>query len=575
MQLKGNRIHRRLERIYGPETALEILPDLERLIEKYAGTISPQTSGWSEADAFLITYADSITGDAPPLQILAHFLREQVGNAISMVHLLPFYPYSSDDGFAVEDFREVRSDLGDWEDIRSLSKEHRLVFDGVINHVSSTSVYMQGYVRGDPACEDFFVALDPATDTSKVLRTRNLPLLHEYDTVEGKRWLWTTFSDDQIDLNFRNPKVLLEIVDVLFGYAAAGASIIRLDAIPYLWKQLGTSCAHLPETHELIKLLRDLYNTVAPHVLLLTETNVPHNENISYFGDRGDEAQIIYNFSLPPLVLWSLVEGDATILSKWAQSIEYIGERATYLNITATHDGIGMRPTEGILSETQRARLVQMAYDHGGAMTGKRNEDGSVAPYELNLSYFDAVNDPRNDEPDELRIARFLVAQSIPMALMGIPGIYIHSLLGSRNDYAGVEASGRARSINRQQLDLESLQTQLADPTSLRARIFSQIKARLELRARQRAFSPDAPQCILDLGPGVFAVERTHPASGERLIALHNVTNAAIDLPLGGASPDLRGKDILNDEAIGFDSKTLSFSPYQVRWINAEPLTNN
>jgi len=557
-------ISQRLEFVYGLEKSREILPRVAALLERYRGRISPRIAGWSQKDALLISYADSILGGpdekTPPLRTLHRFLKTHVGEALSYVHLLPFFPFTSDDGFAVTDFRAVRDDLGTWDDVREFAADYRLVFDGVINHVSSSSVYMKGYESGDPKYKDFFISLSPDTDTRSVLRTRNLPLLHDYRTADGLKWLWTTFSRDQIDLNFWNPEVLLEILDVLLGYAANGASMIRLDAIPYMWKELGTSCAHLPQTHELIKLIRDVLQAVAPHVSLLTETNVPHRENVTYFGDRGDEAQMIYNFALAPLILWSLVTGDASVLSRWAAGIEWIGPGATYLNITATHDGIGMRPTEGLLDEPARAALVQLAKDHGGDVTGKRNSDGTISPYELNLNYFDAVNDPRANESIELQIQRFMVSQAVPMALMGTPGIYIHSLLGSRNDYAGVKATGRARSINREQLAEESLCRELSQPQSLRAKIFNEMKRLLTLRAEQSAFHPDATQEILDYGREVFAVRRHNRQTGQTIVAAHNMTAK----PLHATQlPD--GRDLLAPDVNTIDVRTLA--PYQIRWI--------
>lgn len=553
----------RLRFLYGEGEAPGVFRAVEKLLEKYEGRIPLRESGWSERDAFLITYGDSLVGEGPPLQALLDFLNGRVGDLISFVHLLPFYPYTSDDGFAVTDFREVRKDLGGWNEVDQLAQKYRLVFDGVINHVSSLSGYMKKYSAGDPEFAEFFIALDPATGTSSVLRTRDLPLLHEYSTSAGAKWLWTTFSQDQIDLNFRNPRVLLEILDVLLFYAEKGASMIRLDAIPYLWKELGTSCAHLPQTHELIKLIRDVYDHAAPHVLLLTETNVPHLENLSYFGHKGDEAQIIYNFSLPPLIVWSLFKGNAGVLSRWADGLEFVGDRATYLNITATHDGIGMRPTEGILSKAERAEMVQLAYDRGGDMTGKRNGNGTVSPYELNISYFDAINDPRAEESIEIRVGRFLVSQAIPMALMGMPGVYIHSLLGSGNDHEGVRRSGRARSINRQQLFLEDLKVELADPLSQRSRVLSEYSRLLWLRRQQSAFHPDARQKILDLGPELFVVRRSNIFTDETITALHNVSGGEVRARL-----EAGGWDVINGEMA--EAGEIRMAPYQVRWIREQ-----
>jgi sucrose phosphorylase len=557
----GERILECLRFVYGDERAPGILAQIEGLVARHAPFIPARPSGHAQRDALLISYGDSILGSQSPLEALRGFLRAEVGDLISFVHLLPFYPFTSDDGFSVVDFRAVREDLGTWEDIERFAQDYRLVFDGVINHVSASSRYMTGYAAGDPAYADFFVALDPGTDTRSVLRTRNLPLLHDYPTREGVKWLWTTFSRDQLDLNYANPAVLLEILDVLLFYARKGASMVRLDAIPYLWKELGTSCAHLPQTHTLIRLIRTVYDLASPHTGLLTETNVPHRENLSYFGEGGDEAQMIYNFSLAPLILWSLYKGDASVLSEWARSIEFVSDRATYLNITATHDGIGMRPTEGILSHAQRMELVQLARDHGGDMTGKRNGDGSATPYELNLNYFDAVNDPRADEPAGLQVRRFMVSQAIPLALMGIPGIYIHSLLGSRNDLDGVGRTGRARSINRQQLEIGALRRELGDPESLRARVFSAYRDLLRRRAQQSAFDPGAAQRILDCGPSVFAVRRENARTGEALVALHNVTERPVSLALDSVPVfDLLARQRLDGGAV-------SLAPYQTRWL--------
>jgi len=561
------RMRARLEFIYGAGRAADVMRALEELLRRYEGRLPRGAAGWSERDALLITYADTIREDgSPPLRALDRFLTERVGDRISFVHLLPFYPYSSDDGFAVQDFRQVRPELGSWDDVALLARHYRLAFDAVINHVSASGVYARGYCAGDPRFRDFFIALDPGTDTSSVLRTRNLPLLHDYDTSEGRKWLWTTFSRDQVDLNLANPRVLLEVVDVLLFYVERGASVLRLDAIPYLWKELGTSCAHLPRTHELIKLLRDVFNLAAPHVLLLAECNVPQRENLSYLGAGGDEAQVVYNFTMPPLVLFSIHKGDASRLTEWARTIRKVGGRATYLNVTATHDGIGMRPTEGLLGEPERGELLDLARAHGGDVTGKRNPDGSISPYELNLNYFDAVNDPRAEEPLELQVRRFMLSQAIPLGFIGIPAVYVHSLLGSRNDLEGVRRTGRARSINRAVLRADELCRELDDGLSLRGRVFREYGRLLEVRRRESAFHPDADQEVPDLGPAVFAVLRRNEHTGERILALHNVTGRALSLSGRGALADAPSADLLTGEqfAAGAD---VPLDSYQVRWL--------
>ncbi|MDF3058472.1 MAG: putative sucrose phosphorylase [Rariglobus sp.] len=554
-------VRERLRRLYPADVADSLADELLALAARYRERIAPAREGWSERDVFLITYGDTIkVRDEAPLRTLLRFLRKNLGPAVTIVHLLPHFPFSSDDGFSVVDYRAVRGDLGAWTDLSEMAEDYRLVYDAVVNHASQHSAYIQGHCAGEDPYVDFAVAIPPGTDTSRVLRTRNLPLLHPFGTVRGVEHLWTTFSADQVDLNFKNPRVLVEMTDVLFFYVEKGASILRLDAIPYLWKELGTSCAHLPQTHEIIKLWRNLFDLVAPHVLLLTETNVPHRENVSYFGNKGDEAQIIYNFSLPPLLLWSLHKGDASILTQWSQGLDYIGPRATYLNLTATHDGIGMRPTEGLLPEAARRELCDLARDHGGDITGKRNADGSVSVYELNITYFDALNDPRGRLPLAVQIDRFVLSQAIPMALMGIPGFYLPSLLGSRNDDELVRQTKRARSINRPSLDAGVLASELSEAGSLRAQVLTRLKHLLALRSTLPAFHPDAAQQILDQGPALFVIRREAAGAAQVILAFHNVTAAAVSgvLPAGRWCDAIDGEVAVNATLV---------PPYAVRWF--------
>ncbi|MDR0902323.1 MAG: hypothetical protein LBM92_06105, partial [Opitutaceae bacterium] len=521
-------VRARLARLYSRADAGATAEKLLALAARHERQTPLPAVSWSQRDTLLITYADTINEEGkPPLQALRDFLRRHLGDAVSLVHLLPFFPFSSDDGFSVIDYRQIRDGLGGWEDVRALATHYRLVFDAVVNHASQSSNYIKGHCEGSPEYAGFAVAVPAGADTSGVFRTRNLPLLHPFQTARGEERLWTTFSQDQVDLNFRNPRVLVEMTDVLLFYARNGASVLRLDAIPYLWKETGTPCVHLPQTHEIIKLWRDLLDIAAPHVLILTETNVPHAENLSYFGDRGDEAQIIYNFSLPPLLLWSLHSGDASILSRWARSLEHMGPRATYLNITSTHDGIGMRPAEGLLDGSQRGELCQLARRHGGDVTAKRNADGTDSVYELNITYFDALNDPRGGRPPSEQIDRFILSQAVPMALMGIPAFYLPSLLGSRNDPGLVARTGRARGINRPSFDARNIAAELGAPGSLRATVCSRLRHLLSVRAAIDAFHPDAAQEIASHGPSLFVVRRRNADTGGSVIACHNVSGAS------------------------------------------------
>ena len=497
----------------------------------------------TERDVILITYGDLLQAhDEAPLKTLHAFLRKHTDHTISTVHILPFFPYSSDDGFSVIDYLSVNPDLGGWDDIERLRSDFKLMFDGVINHLSAHSTWFKAFVSGDPAYQDFFIDVDPATDLSRVVRPRTLPLLTSVETAQGTRQLWTTFSSDQIDLNFSNPEVLLKVVDVLLFYVAHGASLIRLDAIAYLWKKIGTGCIHLKETHTVVQLFRDMLDYVAPSVSIITETNVPHLENVSYFGDGSNEAQLVYQFTLPPLLVHTFATGDATTLCRWVAGVEKLSAQTTFFNFTASHDGIGVRPVEGILSPEEIEALVNRARAHGGDVSFKNNGDGTRSPYELNINYFDMLSDPAGGESLALQAQRFLASQAIQLAFAGVPGIYIHSLLGSRNWNEGVVQTGRLRSINREKLWREAVEADLGDPSSLRSQVFYAYLNLIVRRTSEMAFHPNSPQQVLSLHPSVFTLLRTTPDSSEHIIAAHNISDQDIIVDLCSSAADPGGR---------------------------------
>jgi glycosidase len=539
-----------LPAIYPALQAATLQAELEQLCQSVPGqkNTAPELS---ERDALLITYADQVREpDRAPLATLADFTRAHLAAVVSGVHLLPFYPWSSDDGFSVKDFFAVDPAFGDWPDIERFRPDFDLMFDAVFNHMSAQGEWFQKFVADEPEFRDFFVTVTGNPDLSQVVRPRALPLLTEFSTARGPEKVWTTFSADQVDLNFKNPAVLLATLRALLFYVHHGAKFIRLDAIAYLWKEIGTNCIHLPQTHQVIQLMRAVLEEVAPGVRLITETNVPHADNISYFGDGTNEAQLVYNFALPPLVLHSLATGNAEKLTRWAASLELPSPQTTFFNFLASHDGIGMNPARGILSQAEIDALVKRATDHGGFVSYKHNSDGSKSPYELNITYFDALSNPAAGEPEEVQIKRFLVAHAIMFALSGVPGIYFHSLFGSRNDRAGAESSGIPRRINRQKLSRAELEAELARPDSLRTRVFAGLRNLLQQRRQNPAFAPGATHRLLELDLRVFALERISAAGKERVLCLQNVANELVSV---GPTAELKS--------------AITLAPYEVRWI--------
>lgn len=559
-----------MNRILDNATALyhekgpEIYENILQLAEKWRSMPLKASKGWvSENDVMLITYGDSILEENErPLVTLKSFSDRFLKGTITAIHLLPMYPYTSDDGFSVVDYYSINEELGTWEDVKKLAADYDLMYDAVVNHMSKSGRWFRGFLDSEEGYRDYFIEADPEGDYSKVTRPRTLPLITAFDTREGKKHVWTTFSEDQIDLNFKSPALMLQVLDVLLYYAYNGARFIRLDAIGFAWKEPGTSCMHLPETHSLVRLMRAVLDLVFPGTILITETNVPHADNISYFGNSTDEAHMVYQFPLPPLVLFSFISGNAQKLSAWAQSLEEtpLAEGTAYFNFLASHDGIGVRPVEGILDAGEKEMLFGTVLAHGGKISCRTGPDGSEVPYELNINYMDALSDPALSD-NRKRADIFLAAQSILLSLAGVPGIYIHSLLGSQNWYEGVERSGIYRRINREKLDYSLLCCELEEKGSLKNMVFQGFSGLIRLRRGQPAFSPDASQQVIFLDERAFAFIRDNKSTGDRILVIVNVADSRYEVKYEG-----RGIDLLSGDNIG--SGSIGMLPYQTRWIS-------
>lgn len=553
----------KLTLLYGAEMGSATLERLVRLIADQP--IAPRFNPLSERDMILIAYADHVQNPGlTPLATLHRFLKSYLADLINTVHLLPFYPYSSDDGFSVIDYRTVDAKFGTWADVERLRADFRLMFDLVLNHASTESAWFQAFCRNEMPYRDYFLTAEPSADLSRVTRPRTHPLLTPVETSAGMRHIWTTFSADQVDLNFSNPAVLLEMIDVLLFYVRQGADLIRLDAIAYLWKTIDTTCIHLPQTHGVVQLLRDVLDVVAPWVRLVTETNVPHMENLSYFGNGENEAQMVYQFALPPLIIDAFYTHDARILSAWANTLQTSSPSTTFFNFTASHDGIGVRPAVGLLTDGAIQAMLTTVEARGGYISYKTNADGTQSAYEMNITYFDALAVP--GELLTRSIDRFIVSQAIMLSLAGVPGIYLPSLLGATNDYDGVRQTGRVRSINREKLNLAALEGKLADGASRQAQVFRRFTDLLRIRRSQVAFHPNGSQRILDLHPAVFAVERTSPDGTTHILALHNVTDQSITVQLPSGQWGNLGNQPGNHQQF-HDQITLD--PYWVAWLVA------
>ncbi len=528
----------------------------------------PGNTLWTQKDALLVTYGDSLTdGVYKPLDLLRDFLGARLKGVVNGVHILPFFPYTSDDGFAVTDYRKVNPTLGDWPDIERIGDDWHLMSDLVLNHVSSQGTWFNAYRQGQAPYDKFFTEASPDDDLSMVVRPRTTPLLQEVETAMGIKHVWCTFSHDQVDLDFRNPEVLLEVLRIIRLHVDKGVKIIRLDAVAFLWKEPGTPSIHLPQTHAIVQLLRALADFAQEPVILLTETNVPKAENLSYFGQL-NEAHWIYNFPLPPLILHACLSGEARYLSNWMRAMPPAPHGCAYLNFSASHDGIGMRPAEGLLPDEEIARMISTVQESGGRASMRALPGGGAAVYELNATFFSALSRTyRGDQ--ELHLDRFIASQTIVMSLEGIPAFYIHAMLATDNDLEAVTRRGMNRAINRHRWNYPDLRARLADGESAQSIVLSALSDRLRLRARQPAFHPNATNFTLHLDDRIFAVWRQSLDRSQSIFALHNVSADSIDLPPRALNliADEDWFDLLSGETLHPENDGVRLEPYQCRWI--------
>jgi sucrose phosphorylase len=482
------------------------------------------------------------------------------------VHILPFYPWTSDDGFAVVDYLQVNTSLGDWDDILAIGAKYDLMADLVINHCSASSQWFENFLRNEEPGKDYFVTASPRDDLSLVVRPRTSPLLCEVESVDGRRHVWCTFSHDQVDLNFRNPEVLKRMVEIIRHYLDNGVRIFRLDAVAFLWKEPGTSCLNLRKTHEIVRLLRTLIEHARVDAMIITETNIPNQENLSYFGNA-NEAHCVYNFSLPPLLVNTLVTGDCFYLKQWMMSMPPPQHGTAYFNFIASHDGIGLRPAEGLLSDDELQTLISTMRRFGGHVSYRALDSGENKPYEINIALFDALQGTVAG-PDEYAVDRFVCAHAIMLGLEGIPGIYLHSLLGTRNDMERLERTGQNRAINRHQWQLDELEAALADPGTEHARVFQGLMNLLSIRQRQAAFHPNATQFTLHLGAKLFGFWRQSMDRRQSIFCITNISDQPQLLQLSDINliEAQDWTDLISDEDC--NSQQLLLAPYRTVWIS-------
>lgn len=551
--------------------------DLDELSTRLIETIGLQdhyetpvqhTNHWDETDIAVITYGNSFQKqDEKPLKTLLNFLNQHLQDTVSIVHVLPFFPYSSDDGFAIIDYTQVNDTYGDWQEIEDIANDYKLMADLVINHCSGRSRWFEQLKQGKSPGKDYFFLASPNEDLSSVVRPRTSPILREVETPYGIAHVWCTFSHDQPDLDFSNPDVLIEFVNIIRLYLEHGVKVFRLDAVAFLWKEIGTNCINLPQTHEIIRLLRTLIEHHSQDAIIITETNIPNRENLAYFGNA-NEAHIIYNFSLPPLLLNTLLTGNSHHLKNWMMSMPPAMMGTTYLNFIATHDGIGLRPAEGLLSEEEINNLVNTMQSFGGKISWRALDNNLQKPYEINITLYDALQGTIEKGPDKWNLARYICAHTIMLALEGLPAIYIHSFLGTHNDYEKYEHSNHNRALNRHNWDIQELEEKLHTDTH-HIDVLNALKHLINIRKQQPAFHPNATQFTLHLGEEVFAFWRQSLTRDQSIFCISNITDEPKNILLADINLIITDKwlDLISGNMIAEEQASIELQPYQTIWL--------
>ena len=569
-------ILKRLNYIYksiiSEDKTLEYCKKICKLIYNYK-KLEPRIEkkeAWSENTILLITYADSISRglSGKSLNDFGKFYKQYFEKFINSIHFLPFFPSSGDGGFSVKNHFEVDETYGTWDDIKELSKNANIMTDLVLNHASSEGKWYKNFLKEKRPGKNYFYIVDKDYDCTKVVRPRDHNLLSEIKSLNEKKFLWCTFSNDQIDLNFKNPEVLLEFINLILTFSSYGIKIFRLDAVAFIWKKSGTTCLNLTQTHEIIKLLRDIVDQLEKDIIIVTETNLPKQENLSYFG-KNDEAHWVYNFPLPPLIINTFLFEDSSALTKWSMKMPPAQIGNAYLNFISSHDGIGMRPAEGLLTDKEIKKMLQRLKKNGSRFSMRKLSNGEEKVYEANISLFDALKFTDSDKKGKFDLKRFIAAHCIILAIEGVPAFYFNSMFATKNDEKAFASSGIKRNLNRYKWDYSSLISLLNKKDSIEYISYDAFKNLISIRKVQPAFHPNATQFTLNLDKNIFSVWRQSRDRKQSIFALTNVSSKTVKLNSNQINliDDEQWFDLLSPNEKITDGQFIKLSPYQTAWI--------
>ncbi len=519
----------------------------------------------SEKTSLIICYGDSIYSNKKnSISLFKTFFQKKLKKYFNMIHFLPFYPSSSDSGFSVKDHYQIDNKLGNWSDIKKISKSNDIMADIVINHASARGLWFRNFLKNKKPGKNYFLTIDSKFNTSKVIRPRDHKLLKKINIFNKKEYLWRTFSPDQLDLNFKNPSVLLRFIKIMINLINHGVTVFRLDAIAYLWKESGTKCINLKQTHEIIKLLRTICNSLNVETIIVTETNLPEKENLSYFG-KNDEADWIYNFSLPPLLIHAFLFENSSYLNQWSRKLPNTKNGNSYLNFISSHDGIGIRPTEGIFNQKILNNFLKRLKKNGSKFSYRKVQNKSKKVYEANITVFDALKKSDYDSKGKFFLERYVSAHSIMISFEGIPAVYFNSLFGKSNDEAKYIITGNNRDVNRYKWNIKNISKKLNNKNSKQNIFYRKISHLLSVRRKQKAFHPNASRHNINFGSKIFSFKRISINKEQTIIC---ITNLSSKIQRANLDKIYHNWNNLIGSKIEIKNKLLILKPFETIWLS-------
>ena len=520
----------------------------------------------SEKTTLVICYGDSVYSEKKKsIKVFQSFFQKKLKNYFNTIHFLPFYPSSSDSGFAVKDHYKVENKLGNWTDINKISKSSNVMADMVINHSSARGLWFKNFLKKKEPGKDYFLIIDSKFNTSRVVRPRDHKLLKRINIFNKSDYIWRTFSPDQIDLNFRNPSVLIQFIKIMIHLINNGVTIFRLDAIAYLWKENGTKCINLKQTHEIIKLLRNITNLLNVETTIITETNLPERENLSYFG-KNDEANWIYNFSLPPLLIHAFLFENSSFLNKWSKNLPNTKKGNCYLNFIASHDGIGIRPTEGLLNKKTLNNFLKRLKKNGSKFSYRKVQNKVKKVYEANITVFDALKKSNYDQKGVFYLERYISAHAIMISFEGIPAIYLNSMFGTSNDEAKFIITGNNRDVNRYKWNFKNIINKIKNNKNKHSIIYNKLCKLLVIRRKQKAFHPNASRLNLDFGSKIYGFKRISEDKKQTILCITNLSSVSQRIKIN--KENQRVKNLI-DPKVDFKNKQFFvMKPFETLWLS-------